>query len=68
MTSNPYGIFANNSAARSIINAQIQAVGKPKNKYNKALQMNAEEYIGPLADYRGGEDTGEAPERHNFDK
>ena len=61
--------FRDNASARAIINAQVRALGKPQNKYNISLQRNTEEYLAePLADYRDGSDTGEAPSRHNFDE
>jgi hypothetical protein len=55
----------NNS--REIIRNAVRRAEKPINKYNEGLQRSTEDYGVIAADYRGGYDTGNYPERHNFD-
>lgn len=47
----------------SIKRKWLKKATSDENKYNKGYQRNVEEWTGEvLADYRGGEDTGNDPE------
>ena len=57
----------NNSA--SIIRSWISKSEKPQNKYNSSLRNAVSDWSGIVpSDDRDGYDTGNEPERHNFNE